>query len=304
MDVAHLELLRELADRGSVTEVARATGKTTSAVSQQLRLLQRDVGVALVERFGRGVRLTDAGWALARTATRVASALAEAQAEWDSYRDTASGTVRLAFFFSAGELLVPGLLRRMADFPEIELITEERDVGEGEFDPLIADYDLVIAHSADDGTELVRRDVAVTQLVREPLDVGVPLDHRLAGRRSVSADEVIDDPWIGVPPDFPLDRVLSAVAMQAGRSAKIIFRSTHLPLIENLVADGQGVALLPRHTSRGRSAGRFDLLPLTGLRAGRYLEILSRPDRAARRAVRVVRDALVAEAAAATAPST
>lgn len=298
MEVAHLELLRELADRGSVTEVARATGKTTSAVSQQLRLLQRDVGVPLVMRSGRGVRLTDAGLALARTATRVATAIAEAEAEWDRYRQNATGTVRLAFFFSAGELLIPGLLHRMAAFPDIELITEERDVGEGEFDPLTVDYDIVIAHCADDGVEPHRRNLSVTKLLREPVDVGVALDHRLADHDHVTADEVIDEPWIGVPADYPLDRVLSAVAMQAGRPAKIIFRSTHLPLIEKLVVAGHGIALLPRHSSLERSADRFALLPLTGLHAGRYLEALSRPDRVARQAVRVVLDALVAEAAA------
>ncbi|SDS68957.1 LysR family transcriptional regulator [Microlunatus soli] len=297
MDVAHLELLRELADRGSVTEVARATGKTTSAVSQQLRLLQRDVGVPLVMRSGRGVRLTDAGVALARTATRVAGAIAEAEAEWDRYRQTAAGTVRLAFFFSAGELLIPGLLRRTADYPEIELITQEHDVAEGEFEPLTADHDIVIAHCADDGVEPDRRQLSVIKLLREPLDVAVALDHPLAGRQQVTAGEVIDEPWIGVPESYPMNRVLRAVAMQAGRPAKIIFRSTHLPLIEKLVADGQGIALLPRHTSRDRAAGRFALLPLTGLYAGRHLEVLSRPDRAARRAVRLVIDAVVDEAA-------
>jgi DNA-binding transcriptional LysR family regulator len=66
VDVAHLEVLRELAERGTVTAVAEATHKTPSAVSQQLKLLQRQLGVTLVERVGRGVRLTDAGRARPR----------------------------------------------------------------------------------------------------------------------------------------------------------------------------------------------------------------------------------------------
>jgi DNA-binding transcriptional LysR family regulator len=297
MDVAHLELLRELADRGSVTEVARATGKTTSAVSQQLRLLQRQVGVQLLERSGRGVRLTDAGEALARSAIRISTAVAEAQADWDRYRQTASGTVRLGFFFSAGEILIPGLLTRMAAYPEIELITEERDVGEGEFDDLTSDFDIVIAHRSDGGVVADRSRLQVEHLLREPVDVAVALDHPLAGRQRVTTDEVIDEPWIGVPKGFPLDRVLTAVSIQAGREAKIIFRTTHLPLAERLVEDGHGIALLPRHSARSRAAGRFALVPLAGIRAGRHLEALSRPDRAARRAVRLVLDALIAESA-------
>ncbi|MBO0811695.1 MAG: LysR family transcriptional regulator, partial [Microlunatus sp.] len=242
MDTAHLGLLRELADRGSVTEVARATGKTTSAVSQQLRLLQREVGVQLLERSGRGVRLTDAGQALARSAIRVGTAIAEAEAEWERYRQTASGTVRLAFFFSAGEILIPGLLDRMAAYPQIELITDERDVGEGEFDALVSDFDIVIAHRSEGGVVADRRRLSVTHLLREPVDVAVALDHRLAGNEVVSPAEVIDERWIGVPEGYPLDRVLSAVSLQAGRDAEIIFRTTHLPLVEMLVEKGHGIA--------------------------------------------------------------
>jgi len=297
MEIAHLELLRELADRGSITEVAYATGKTTSAVSQQLRLLQRTVGVQLLERSGRGVRLTDAGEALARTAVKISTAIAEAEADWDRYRRTATGTVRVAFFFSAGELLIPGLLERMDAYPDIELITEDRDVGEGEFDALVSDFDIVIAHRSDGGVVADRSRLHVTHLLREPVDVAVALDHRLAGRARVTTADVIDEPWIGVPEDFPLDRVLSAVSLQAGRDVKIIFRTTHLPLAEKLVASGRGIALLPRHSSQPRAAGAFALLPLAGIRAGRHLEALSRPDRAARRAVRLVLDALTAQAA-------
>ncbi|MCK9825980.1 LysR family transcriptional regulator, partial [Nocardioides cavernae] len=72
MDVRHLDLLRELEDRGSVTAVAAATHRTPSAVSQQLRSAERAFGATLVEAHGRGVRLTDAGRALAASARDVA----------------------------------------------------------------------------------------------------------------------------------------------------------------------------------------------------------------------------------------
>jgi DNA-binding transcriptional LysR family regulator len=126
--------------------------------------------------------------------------------------------------------------------------------------------------------------------------VGLPLDHPLAGRERLTVGDVIGEDWIGVPPDYPLDRVLMAMAVRAGAAPRVVHRTTHLPLIENLVASGHGVALLPRHTSRERSAGRFVLLPLTDVRAGRRIEALLRPERAARLAVRVVLDELVAEA--------
>lgn len=150
MDVEQLALLRELRERGSVTEVAEVLGKSPSAVSQQLKTLQRRVGVALVERHGRGVRLTDAGVALAESSVRVSTAIAEAEAIWDAYRGGASGTVRIATFYSAAELLVPGLLTRMRTHDGITLEISDRDVSQNDFAALSNDYDIVIAHRSDD----------------------------------------------------------------------------------------------------------------------------------------------------------
>ncbi|WP_116453180.1 LysR family transcriptional regulator [Blastococcus litoris] len=302
VDVAHLAVLREVAEQGSVSGAARAAGMSPSAVSQQLKVLQRRLGLVLVERVGRGVRLTDAGRELAGIATTVSTALAAAAAEWQSYHGAVRGTVRVATFHSAGELLVPGLLERMAAHPDVAVETVDEDVSQDDFAGLTAAYDIVIAHRSDDLVPPARGAVSVHPLLREPLDVALPLDHPLAGRSRVTPADVIDEDWIAPPAGFPIDRVLTAVAAQARSPVRVVRRTTHLPLMEKLVARGHGVALLPRHTTRERAEGRFALVPLADLRAGRVIESLARPDRAARRAVRVVIDALVAEAAPYAAP--
>jgi DNA-binding transcriptional LysR family regulator len=299
LEVDQLLLLRELRDRGSVTAVAEAMGKTPSAVSQQLKALQHRLGVSLVERSGRGVRLTDAGLALGASGVQVATALAEAEASWQRYTDDVSGTVRISMFFSAAELLLPGLLDRLAAHPAIDLQTFDEDVSQDDFARLTADYDVVVAHRSDD-LQAIRPDgVTVVGLLREPLDVGLPPQHPLAGRPGVRPVDVIGEDWIAPPPGFPLDRVLSAMALQAGSPLRVVRRTTHLPLMELLVAAGHGIALLPRYTSGERARGAFVLVPLQDLRAGRFVEALLRPDRAARRVVQVVVAALVAEAEAA-----
>lgn len=303
MDVAQLAVLRELAERGSVTAVAEATGRTPSAVSQQLKALQRDLGVVLVERAGRGVVLTDAGRALAAGAVDVATAIARAEAAWDAYRGAPTGRVRVATFFSAGELLLPGLLRRLAAYPELGVEICDADVAQDEFEALTADHDIVIAHRSDDIIAPERRGLQVVELLREPLDVALPPEHPLAGRSSLSPVDVIGEDWIVPPTGFPIDRVLTAIAAQAGAPPRIIQRTTHLPLAERLVEAGLGVALLPRHTTRDRGSGRFALIPLTAIRAGRYIEVLMRPDRAARQAVQVVLEALIGEAAEVVGPT-
>ena len=294
MDIDQLAVLRELADRGSIVDVAAAIHKSPSAVSQQLRTLQRQVGVVLVERVGRGVRLTDAGRALAESSVRIATAVAEAEATWSAFQGGATGEVSVAFFPSAAELLVPGLLSRMAAHEGIELVVAERDVSQNDFAELAADFDIVVSHRSDDAR--VESRLTVVPLLREPLDVALPLDHPLAASTSLQIEQVIGERWIGVEQDFPIDRVLQAMAARAGVAANVIYRSIHLPLIENLVAAGHGIALMPRHTSADRARGRLVLVPITDMKAGREVEALMRPDRAARRAVQTVLAELRAEA--------
>jgi DNA-binding transcriptional LysR family regulator len=226
----------------------------------------------------------------------VATALAAAEAAWQSYREDVGGVVRLATFYSAGELLVPGLLERLAAYPTISLETYDEDVSQDDFAALVADYDVVVAHRSDDLAEQRRSHLTVVPLLREPLDVALPLDHPLASRARVTPADVIGEDWIAPPPDFPIDRVLTAVAARAGSPVRVVRRTTHLPLIEKLVVRGHGIALLPRHSTVERAAGRFALVPLADLRAGRLIEALLRPDRAERRAVSVVLEELRAEA--------
>lgn len=292
---SQLALIRELADRGSVTAVAAATHRTPSAVSQQLKAVQRQAGVPLVEHVGRGLRLTDAGRALAASAGTVAGALAAADASWDAYLGRVAGTVRLATFFSAGELFVPGLVERLAVYPDLTVETFDEDVATADFAALVVDYDIVVAHRPDDTEPPAPRDLRVTPLLREPLDVAVPLGHRLAGRREVDPGDLVGEPWIAPPEEFPIDQALRALAARSGAAARVVRRTTHLPLIEGLVARGQGIALLPRYSTSEHAAGRFVLLPVRGIRAGRHIEALSRPERAARRAVQVVLAALQEE---------
>ncbi|WP_413600112.1 LysR family transcriptional regulator [Curtobacterium sp. Curtsp57] len=295
-DVTLLPVLRELAERGSVTAVAAATHRTPSAVSQQLQTLQRQVGVPLVERIGRGVRLTEHGRVLAGLANGVATAIATVDAAWQEHLGGGSGTVDLAIFPSAAELLLPGLLTRMRAHPGIRLTLSDVDVSEGEFAPLTADHDVVVGHRPDGAAPAGRAALETVPLLREPLDVALPPGHRLAGHDRVHIDEVVDETWIGVPEDYPIDRVLTAMAAATDTPPEVAFRTIHLPVIENLVAAGHGVALVPRYTSGTRAPGRFHLAELADVRAGRRIEALVRQDRAVRPVVRTVLEALVATA--------
>jgi len=298
MDVQRLELLRELAERRTVTAVARATHRTPSAVSQQLKVLEREAGLPLTERRGRGLVLTAAGRALARSASDVAVALERANATWDEFRNLATGEVSVVTFPTAGQMLLPGALADLSATPGLVVTCTDRDPERSDFPALTAEFDIVLAHTMRGQPSWGGRGLSVVPLMTEPLDVGLPADHRLAGRASVSSADVAGEPWIGVPDGYPFERILHEIEQQSGERLTVTQRFADLRLIESFITAGHGIALLPRYTSAGDQPGRLVLKPLRGVDAERQIVALMRPDRAERLAVRTVVDALRDQAAA------
>ncbi len=308
MDVRALEALRAVRSQGGVTRAAAVLHLTPSAVSQHLASLTRAAGVPLTERVGRGLRLTDAGLALASAADDVAVALERARAAVRDQQQAATGIVRVSAFSSGGELLLPGLLTRLAG-TGVDVECTDEDVPLDGFAPLTDRLDVVIAHRPEGerawtGTPGLR----VVPLMREPLDVAVPLAHPLAhpladalATGGVTPADVAGERWISTKEGFPVDGVLRAIV----EGPRVVSRVNDFHVVLELVAAGHGVALLPRYTC-GRHPG-VRLVPLLGVRAGRQVDALVRAEVAERPVVRRVLSELTAlsrEVTGAAGPST
>lgn len=291
MDERQLRVLREVGELGSVTAAAEALLVTPSAISQQLRLLQRSIPVPLTERDGRRVVLTAAGRALAGAAADVESALARARHTVDEFVRQPDGSVSVAAFHSAAATFFPLLLRADAA-PQLRL--HDEDVPQDEFPPLTREYDLVLAHRLDHGVAWPRT-VAVTPLLHEPLDVAVPAGHPLAAKRSLTPRDVAREPWITVHDGFPLMATIEAIGAAANQRLELVHRVNEFTVVTDLVAAGAGIALIPRWTARRHPA--VVLRPLRGVHARRHIDVLHRPERTAREAVRITLANLRAAAA-------
>ncbi|GAB3353104.1 LysR family transcriptional regulator [Amycolatopsis echigonensis] len=300
MDLGRLRTLREFADRGSVTAAARALHCTPSAISQQLRALQAEVGIALTEPAGRGLRLTDAGRALVARADDVLAALDRAEAELDTYRSAPRGRVRIAIFQSAGLMLLPGLLRRIDQHENLEVDVRDVDMVPPQVPGLVADYDVVVAHRDEHAPEFDTERLDVVPLLREPLDVALPVGHRLARNRRVGLADLADERWISVDHGFPVDDVLRSLTVRTGVRPQIVQRINDFRITERLVAAGHGIALMPRYTMDTRRGSGLVGRPLAGIRAARLVEAVCRTGAANRPAVATVIDEMRAEVAALT----
>src|ERR1700761_4379184 len=128
IDLSRLRVLVAVAREGSVTAAAEALHYAQPSVSHQLAKLEAEVGVPLVQRMGRGIRLTDAGRLLVDRAESILAQVESVHAELDELAGLRTGRVRLAAFPSALATLVPAAAARVtAEHPGIELSLSEAE---------------------------------------------------------------------------------------------------------------------------------------------------------------------------------
>jgi DNA-binding transcriptional LysR family regulator len=237
LDVRRLRLLRELALRGTIASVAEALSFSASAVSQQLSALEREAGVALLERTGRSVTLTPAAHALVEHAEVVLERLERAEAELASTRAGLTGPVRIGAFPSATRTILPGALRalRSSGLTPMVFEVDPADVGDalraGELDvALVHDYDFV-PFPAEPG------------VVAEPLHTE---DMYLVSTDGIAAlDDARDRSWIVASPGTRCHAMTIRACAAAGFTPDVRHRIDEFDTVLAFVAAGEGVALVP-----------------------------------------------------------
>jgi len=245
IDSRRLRVLLEVERSGSLAGAADALGYTASAVSQQMRALEREAGAPLLDRRGRGVVLTEAGWALARHARRVVDALQAAEAEVEAIAGLRAGVLRFGWFSTAGATLVPRAIALFrARHPALELVLEEADPDECIRRLRDGGLDLAIVYEFV-GDEPLPADVRLVRVLEDRLRIALPADHRLARRRRVALAELADDTWIQGVRRGSTVSVLPAACRAAGFEPRIGFQTDDPTAWQGLVAAGVGVAVLP-----------------------------------------------------------
>lgn len=246
METRRLAVLLELSRLGSMREVAEELRTTTSTVSQQIATLAREVGTALVEPDGRRVRLTPAGKRLADHAVTILAAVEAARLDLDPGSEPA-GTVRVAGFATAIRgSLVPVLEEISASHPAVRLLIHEHEPAEAL--ALLAgdDVDLALTYDYDLAPAEFDRTVEATPLWTSPWGLGVPAaDAGVTGTAREVFAHFADRDWI-VNSRFSADgEVVRTIGSLAGFEPRVTHRVDSLELVQDLIAGGLGVGLLP-----------------------------------------------------------
>jgi molybdate transport repressor ModE-like protein len=244
LDLRRLLVLRAVAHHGSLSAAARQLGYTQPAITHHIRRLEREAGTPLVARVGRGIRLTEAGQALAAHADALSARLAAAEEEVAAIAGLRAGRARLATFPSSSATLVPAALVQLrASHPLIEVSLVEAEPPTSLALLRRGDCDLALSFEYADATTQEGADFTKTPLLADPLRAVLPASHPLAQAGIVHLEQLASETWIAGC-ERCRDHLLR-VAAAAGFAPRIAFATDDYIAVQRLVAAGLGVALLP-----------------------------------------------------------
>lgn len=242
LDVRRLRLLREVALRGSVTRAADALSYTPSAISQQLAVLERECGVALVEREGRGIRLTEPAHGLVSRTERILEELEHARADLEQWAEGMTGTVRIAAFPTAARALLPGALVALREtHPGLEPALVEAEPEASLAAVGLGTVDVAVAHEYDLFPERDTHPLHRVELLTDPLFLVSD-----QASDSVRLADYADRRWILPPPDTACGRLVERACGLAGFEPRPLATSYDFAVACALAAAGHGVALVPQ----------------------------------------------------------
>ncbi|WP_219414339.1 LysR family transcriptional regulator [Pseudonocardia nigra] len=242
LDLTRLRVLVAVAREGSVTAAAEALHYAQPSVSHHLARLEAEVGVPLLQRAGRGVRLTEAGRLLVERAEEILGRVEAARTEIAQHAGLRAGRVRLAAFPSALATLAPRAIARMAvTHPGVEVALTEAEPPAALLALQRGEIDVALAFEHGDAPPPTRG-IVTAPLLDEPLYAVTPRDRDWPGRRS-ELSTYRDERWIA-----GCERCrahLVAACARAGFAPSIEFEMDDYVAVQALVATGLGVSTLP-----------------------------------------------------------
>lgn len=259
LDPRRVLIFRSVARAGSISAAARDLGWTQPAVSQHLARLERDVGAPLLLRGASGVRLTEAGTALLRRADVIAAELHAAGEELADLAQLRGGRVRLVAHPSAAATLVPSALGALArDRPGLEVRLEEAEPPEAIAAVLAGDADLALVFGYGGPPEGLGG-LEWRPLLEEPVHLVLP--ERAPDVHDLA--ELAGAEWIGGCLRCRAHLVDCCAA--AGFEPAVRYVTDDYVVVQNLVAAGLGVSVLPASALDAHRAPGVRTLPLPEL---------------------------------------
>ncbi|MDY7104153.1 MAG: LysR family transcriptional regulator [Actinomycetota bacterium] len=297
LNVERLRALHAVASHGSMQAAADALHVTVSAVSQQVAKLEREVGQPLVERHGRGVRLTEAARLLVDRAGEILALLERAEGELDQLGGEVTGVVRLGAFPTAARGLCPGLVVELAGrHPDLDVRVVEAEPVDSV--PMLTrgDLDIVVLQDWYNAPLVLPEVLERLPLFDDVVELALPTGHPMADHAPVRLDDLADERWVSWPGGSICGDWLTHTMRTLGHEPTIVHTAAEHATQLALVAAGLGPAVMP-HLGLDHVPAGVRLVPVEPTLT-RHLFAAWRTDTARRSAIAAVATALSDLAAA------
>lgn len=247
LSVDRLRVLHAIAVYGSLSAASEALHVTNSAVSQQLSKLEREVGQPLVERNGRGVRLTDAAQLLVEHTAEILSRVHKAEADLEAHRGEVNGHLHLSATPTAVRGLAPQALALLREaHPGLRVEIHEEEPHESLPAMVRGDADLAMVVDWVGSPLTLPAGMSHAPIMEDIGDIALPADHPLAHRDLLSLDEILDLPWISWTRGSICDDWLRGVLSARGAEPRIVHQVEEHQTKLTLIAAGLGATVMPR----------------------------------------------------------
>ncbi|RFS86407.1 LysR family transcriptional regulator [Actinomadura spongiicola] len=290
LDLGRLRVLRELKLRGTLGAVAEALGYTPSAVSQQLAQLQKDVGVPLVERVGRRLRLTEPGEVLAEHAEALLARAERAEEAALAASGRVAGVVRIVGFQTALlHVLGPALPHLAEAYPDLTLDVVDEEFHRVLHALVLQEIDVVLTDEYAQLPRPRRPELSSEVLITELMRVVLPQDHPLARDGApVRMADLAGCSWASTHIGTNhADLIERACVEYGGFRPNVRYRSNDLLVVFQMVARGGAVCLVPDLAFAERQDG-IVVRELADARLHRRMVLWTRAGADARPSVRVL----------------
>ena len=248
LNTTRLRILREVAARGTIAGAAEALYLTPPAASHQLAVLEREVGVPLLERTARSARLTDAGRRLVQHAETILADCEAALADLAAFSQEVTGRVHLSTFQTAAQTIaLPAMAELAKRYPSLDVIVSELEPVRAIPALKAGQLDIALDHEWDfvplpKDPGLDRHD-----LLTEPIVVLLPVGHPAAGG-PVRLIDLAEDHWCVAHESAGSRQAVTRVANSAGFEPKVVLESNYFRAIGSAVEAGLGVGIAPAMT--------------------------------------------------------
>ncbi|MFP4166792.1 MAG: LysR family transcriptional regulator [Opitutales bacterium] len=244
MHIENFKIFSDLVESESFSRAAKLNGVTQSAVSQQLRAMEKHFNVLIVDRSQKQFRLTREGQLLYASGKEILKLYEKLDSELQELKKVISGTIHISTIYSIGLHELPPYVKTfLTQYPEVNIRVEYRRAN--------MVYEDILSNSIDLGLVAYpqkHRQLEILPFHNDYLVLAVSPEHRLAKRKSVEIKDLAEEKFIGFEPDIPTRKATDKIFKDVGIEIEPVMEFDNVETVKRAVEINAGIAVIPHTT--------------------------------------------------------